>query len=198
MRHLTKKGILLFAVVMVSAALVAPAMASAATWNIGGTPVTGAVAVTGTGDLTLGPTLGNTLSCHITSAGTVSPAGADSITSLTFSTCSTSIGAACTPNVSATLGTLPWASQLNGTSPLRDTITGISFIWTYGASCGVFAGQTLTATGTLNPAITNTAGVGVDAALTTTSGSLTTTFGSATVIGTIAIMASSGVLSATP
>jgi hypothetical protein len=195
MKHLTKKGILLFAAVMVSAALVAPAMASAATWKIGGVSVTSATAVTGTGDLTLGPVLGNTITCHLNMGGTVSPLGADSITSLTFSTCSSSVGAACTVNASATSGTLPWGSQLGTTSPLRDTISGISFTNTFGASCGLFAGQTLTATGSLSPKIVNTTS-DVDAVFDSTSGSLTTTFGSAAVNGNITLDSAAGVLSA--
>jgi hypothetical protein len=197
MRDLTKKGILVLAAVMASAALVAPAVASAATWNIGGTPVTSAVAVTGTGYLSLGPTLGTTITCQIASAGTVSPAGADSISSLTFPICTSTVGASCVLHVSATPGTLPWATQLNGTSPLRDTISGISFVWVYGANCGLFSGQTLAATGSLSPQIVNTA-TAVNAVFNSTSGSLSTTFGSSAVNGTITIDSAAGALSATP
>jgi hypothetical protein len=194
MRHLTKKGILLFAAVIASAALVAPAMASAATWKVGGTPVTSAVAVTGTGDLTLGPMLGISLTCHIMSAGAVSPAGADSITSLTFPICTSTLGSGCAVNISADTSTA-WPSLLGTASPLRDTVSGIKFTWVYGTGCGLFAGQTLAASGTVSPQIVNTA-TGVNAVFDSTSGSLSTSFGSAAVNGTIALDTAAGALSA--
>jgi len=109
--------------VLAMAAFMGTASASAFTvWQVDGANVTGSVATTSTATLDLSHSggLGGTFTvrCTGTGTGTVRPSGADTVDTITTTSCTTISGTCASPR--ATAINLSWNTQLSGS---RDNIT---------------------------------------------------------------------------
>ncbi|MFA4928437.1 MAG: hypothetical protein WC558_07965 [Patulibacter sp.] len=181
-----KKAMVAAAVVGITA--VAPAVASADQWTVGGAPFAGTARAHGTLTLTAA---GTQTTCTVTATlslnngGTAPNQARGSVTSFLLGapaggTCTTTV-----PNctVTAVATSLPWNIATTGTNV---TIGPVSFTNTYsGVGCSL-AGVPVSATGSI------TGAAAANVLTFTNAGPLTTTLGSATVDGSVTVTNTSG------
>lgn len=191
-----KKAMVVAAIAAVGA--VAPAVASADQWTVGGSPFAGTARAHGTLTLTAA---GTQTTCTVTATLNLDNTGAapnqarGSVTGFLLGTdvpggsCSTTVPNC---NVSATAELLPWSVSTAGTSV---TISGVAFRNTYTSNglgpCSL-EGVPVTAGGP-SPALNSITGTASGDTITFTNGGpLTTPLGNATVDGSVTVTDTSG------
>lgn len=183
MRKIKKFGLAAVSVLALAAAVGATSASAFTVWQVDGVNVASSVSTTSSATLSLthrGGLGGNfTVSCTGTGTGTVRPSGADTVDTITTTSCTTTAGTCASPR--AVAANLSWNTQLSGT---RDNITagpsGRNPGWT--VTCSGFSG---TCTAATSAAISNS-GNNVLATFDSLSATASCTdFGTGTVTGTV-------------